>query len=151
MGPGVTAKRTDALRSLIDLAPTILEFMGKKPLPQFYGQSLVAELQGREPPRPRDHIELELTEDTNNPERRALLAGNYKLLVRGYDESFMLFNLADDPGEEHNLAKSEPEKLAEMKALYKEAFGKVHSIKPFGGMKLASGKLADGLVGPPKK
>jgi arylsulfatase A-like enzyme len=151
MGPGVTAKRTDALRSLIDLAPTIMDLMGKKPLPQFYGQSLVSELRSNDPPRPRGHIELELTEDTNNPQRRALIAGNYKLLVRGYDESFSLFNLADDPGEEHNLAKSEPEKFAEMKGLYKEAFGKIPSIKPFGGMKLVSGKLADGMVGPPKK
>jgi choline-sulfatase len=150
MGPGVVPKRIDALRSLIDLPPTILEFLGKKPLPQFAGQSLVAELQGHEVPQPRAHIELELTEDSNNPERRAIIAGDYKLLVRGYDESFSLFNIATDSAEEHNLAQAEPEKFKEMKALYKEAFSKIHSIKPFGGMKLASGKLADGMIGPVK-
>ena len=151
MGPGIAAKRIDALRSQIDLAPTIVDFLGKKRLPQFAGKSLVPELQGREVPRSRDHIELELTEDTNNPQRRALIAGDYKLLVKGYDEAFLLFNLANDPAEEHNLSKSEPDKLTEMKALYKEAFGKIHSIKPFGGMKLASGKMADGTAGPLKK
>jgi len=150
MGPGITSKRIDALRSHIDLAPTVVDLLGKQALPQFTGQSLVAELQGREPARPREHIELELTEDTNNPQRRALIAGEYKLLVRGYDESFLLFNLTEDPGEERNLAKAQPEKLAEMKALYKEAFSKIPSVKPFGGMKLASGKTADGPTGPAK-
>jgi choline-sulfatase len=150
MGPGTSQKRIDALRSQIDLAPTIMEFIGKHPLPNFAGQSLVPEILGRETPVPRPHIELELTEDTNNPERRAIIAGDFKLLVRGYDESFLLFNLKDDPGEEHNLAQSEPDRLKEMKALYKEAFSKIPSVKPFGGMKLASGKTADGWVGPIK-
>ena len=109
------------------------------------------ELQGREVPRSRDHIELELTEDTNNPQRRALIAGYYKLLVIVYDEAFLLFNLANDPAEEHNLSQSEPDKLMEMKAFYKEAFSKIHSVKPFGGMKLVSGKMADGTAGPLKK
>jgi len=151
MGPGIAAKHIDALRSQIDLAPTIMDLLGKKPLPQFAGKSLVPELQGREVARSRDHIELELTEDTNNPQRRALIAGDYKLLVRGYDEAFLLFNLANDPAEEHDLSKSEPDKLMEMKAFYKEAFSKIHSVKPFGGMKLVSGKMADGTAGPLKK
>jgi choline-sulfatase len=149
-GPGISPKRIDALRSQIDFAPTIMDFMGKRPLAKFAGQSLVPEILGHEEPKSRDHIQLELTEDTNNPERRALIAGDYKLMIRGYDESFLLFNLKDDPGEEHNLAQSEPDRLKEMKALYKESFGNIPSIKPFGGMKLASGKLADGLAGPPK-
>jgi arylsulfatase A-like enzyme len=148
LGPGVSPKRIDALRSQIDFAPTIMELMGKRPLPQFAGQSLVSEILGHEEPKSRDHIQLELTEDTNNPERRALIAGDYKLMIRGYDESFLLFNLKDDPSEEHNLAQSDPERLKEMKALYKEAFSHIPSIKPFGGMKLVSGKIADGLTGP---
>jgi len=151
MGPGVIPKRVDALRSLIDMAPTIMEFLGKQSLPQFAGQSLVSEIYGREVPKSRDHIQLELTEDTNNPQRRAIIAGNYKLLIRGYDESFSLFDLTNDPGEEHNLAQAESDRFKEMKALYKETFSKIPSIKPFGGMKLASGKLADGLAGPIKK
>lgn len=151
MGPGIKPQRTDALRSLIDIAPTIVDFLGKPPLPQFAGQSLVPELRGLEPAHSREHIEMELTEDTNNPQRRAVIAGNFKLLVRGYDESFSLFDVATDPGEEHDLAKTEPAKLTEMKALYKQAFSKIPSVKPYGGMKLASGKTADGTAGPAKK
>ena len=150
LGPGISPKRIDALRSQIDFAPTIMDFMGKHPLAQFAGQSLVPEILGHEEAKSRDHIQLELTEDTNNPERRALIAGDYKLMIRGYDESFLLFNVKDDPGEEHNLAQSEPDRLKEMKALYKESFSHIPSIRPFGGMKLASGKLADGLAGPIK-
>ena len=150
MGPGIAQKRIDALRSMIDLAPTILELLGKKPLPQFMGQSLVPELRGQEEPKPRARVQLELTEDTNNPQRRAVIAGDYKLLVRGYDESFILFNLATDPAEEHNLSQSEPEKFKEMKSIYQQAFSSIHSVKPFGGMKLVSGKTADGMAGPIK-
>ncbi len=150
MGPGIKPLRIDALRSQIDFGPTIMDFMGKSRLQTFQGQSLVAEITGKERAEPRAHIELELTEDTNNPERRALIAGDYKLQVRGYDEAFLLFNIKDDPGEEHNLAASDPERLKSMKELYKESFSQIPSIKPFGGMKLASGKIADGTVGPPK-
>ncbi len=150
IGPGIKPQRIDALRSQIDFAPTIVEFLGKPKLQTFLGQSLVGEITGKEKAEPRQHIELELTEDSNNPERRAIIAGDYKLYVRGYDESFALYNVKEDPGEEHNLATSEAEKLKSMKELYKDAFGKIPSIKPFGGMKLASGKTADGLAGPPK-
>jgi len=150
IGPGILPKRIDSLRSQIDFAPTIMQFMGKSPLSQFAGQSLVPEILGHEVAQSRSHIQLELTEDTNNPERRAIIAGDYKLLIRGYDEVFLLFNLKDDPGEEHNLDQADPDRLKEMKSLYKEAFGRILSIKPFGGMKLASGKLADGLAGPAK-
>ncbi len=150
MGPGVLPKRLDALRSQIDFAPTIMEFMGKNSNAHFAGQSLVSEILDHEVPQSRAHIQLELTEDTNNPERRAIIAGDYKLLIRGYDESYLLFNLKEDPSEEHNLSQTEPERLKEMKSLYKDAFSHIPSIKPFGGMKLASGKLADGLAGPIK-
>ena len=108
IGAGVSPKRIDVLRSQIDFAPTIMELMGKRPLPTFAGQSLVPEILGNEQPQPRAHIQLELTEDTNNPERRAIIAGDFKLLVRGYDESFALFNLKEDPSEEHNLAQTDP-------------------------------------------
>ena len=150
MGKGIKPQRIDALRSQIDFGPTIVEFLGKPRLPTFQGQSLVAEITGREKAESRPHIELELTEDTNNPERRAIIAGDFKLYVRGYDESFSLYNIKDEPGEEHNLAVSDPERLRSMKELYNDAFGQIPSIKPFGGMKLASGKTADGMTGPLK-
>jgi choline-sulfatase len=42
--PGVTPRRMDAPRSMIDLPPTILELLGLPPHPGFQGKSLLPEL-----------------------------------------------------------------------------------------------------------
>jgi arylsulfatase A-like enzyme len=148
--PGAKAQRIAERRSHLDLAPTIMELLGLPPLPQFAGRSLVQEMLGAEPAANREPIVLELTEDSNNPQRRAIISGNYKLTVRGRGAAFFLYDLVNDPGETKSVAKDQPEKLAEMKALYEKTFGSVPSIDPYGGNKLESGRLANGPMGPPK-
>lgn len=141
-GPGIQARRLDAPRSSIDFAPTVLELIGVKAEHDFVGESLVAELQGgaaKERP-----VLLDLPADSNNPERRALISGNYKLLVFGNDWRFDLYDLKNDPGETKDLAKSEPEKLAEMKSLYQKVWTPLQKVKPFGGNKLEGGGVASG-------
>ncbi len=87
---------------------------------------------------------LDLPPDSNNPERRALISGDYKLLVFGNDYRFDLYDLAKDPGELSDLSKKDPEKLAEMKALYEKVWGAVPKVKPYGGNKLMGGGVANG-------
>ena len=48
---------------------------------------------------------------------RVLLAGDWKLQVSANPNKTWLFNLKDDPTEKTNLAETQPEKLAEIKAL----------------------------------
>ncbi len=48
---------------------------------------------------------------------KVLLAGDWKLQVSARPAKSWLYNLKDDPTEKTNLAESDPEKLAEMKAL----------------------------------
>jgi choline-sulfatase len=140
--PGAEPRRIDTPRSHIDLAPTIVELTGVEGAPEFRGQSLVPELFGAEPAaRP---VLMDLPPDSNNDERRALVDGDYKLLVYGGDYRFELYNLAADPEEKKNLAKREPEKLTEMKALYQKVWGEVPKVKPFGGNKLMGGGYATG-------
>jgi arylsulfatase A-like enzyme len=148
--PGAKPQRISERRSHLDLAPTIVELLGLPPLEQFMGKSLVKEIAGTESPKNREPILVELTEDSNNPQRRAIISGDYKLTVRGRGAAYFLYNLAKDPGETENRAASEPEKLAEMKALYEKTFGAVPSIDPYGGNKLESGRLANGPMGPAK-
>ncbi len=145
--PGAAPHRIRELRTHIDIAPTVLDLMGQKPLPGFQGQSLVPEIYGAETPQVREPVLLELAEDSHNPARRAIVAGDYKLIVFGTGQRF-LFDLKSDPGEEKNLAKSHPDKLAEMQALFDKAFAAVPSIEPYGGMKLSSGRIAKGPRGP---
>src|SRR5262245_5243170 len=112
-GPGIQARRIDVPRGSVDLAPTVLELAGVSAENDFVGKSLVSELRGATAdPRP---VLLDLPADSNNPERRALIDGTWKLLVFGSDFRFDLYDLENDPGESKNLAKQDPEKLASMK------------------------------------
>jgi arylsulfatase A-like enzyme len=146
--PGVPARRIDTPRSAVDIAPTILELMNNKAPNDFAGVSLVDELRGAEPKaRP---VLLELPADTNNPERRALISGGYKILVFESGWRVDLYNLEADPNETKNLAKEQPDKLAELKREFDAAWAKYERIKPFGGNKLQGGGTATGPMGPPK-
>jgi arylsulfatase A-like enzyme len=148
--PGDKAQRILERRSHLDLAPTIMDLLGQPPLEQFYGKSLLPEISGHQKPENREPIVLELTEDSNNPQRRAIISGNYKLTVRGRNAAYFLYDLANDPGETKSIAGEQSEKLAEMKALYQTTFEKIPSIDPYGGNKLESGRLANGPMGPAK-
>jgi arylsulfatase A-like enzyme len=130
--PGVEARRIDVPRGHIDLAPTLLELTGVSAEHDFVGKSLVPELYGAEKPEPRPVV-LDLPADSNNPERHALVFGDYKLLVfeRGWRKD--LYNLAEDPGETTDLAKKEPEKFSEMVALWEKTWAGIAKVKPYGG------------------
>lgn len=147
--PGADPRRIAARRSHIDLAPTVMDLMGLEPLTQFQGRSLVPELFGAEA-EVREPIVMELAETTNNPHYRAIVQGDYKLIVegRGAGWSHELYDLSRDPGEERDLAKEQPEKLAAMKALLAETFAKIPSVEPYGGSKLHYGRSAQGPMGP---
>jgi choline-sulfatase len=149
--PGAQPRRISEPRTLIDLAPTIMDLLGQKPLKQFVGKSWVPEAFGA-PPEHRDVLVMELNEDSHNPPRRAIVKGDYKLIVYGKNAGWkdLLFNLADDPGEKTNLAKKQPEKLDEMKRVFADTFAKIPSVAPYGGMKLKGGGSARGPMRPPK-
>ncbi len=154
---GVKARHIQERRSHIDLAPTITELMGLGADAEtlagyaagtFVGRSMVAELYGAEPDN-REPIVLDLPEDRNNPERHAIISGDYKLIVKGDGSRQELYNLAKDPGEQSDLAKKQPDKLGEMRKLYDETWSKLDVVQAYGGMKLRTGTKADGPMGPP--
>ena len=150
IAPGAEPRRISEPRTHIDIAPTIMDLMGQKPLDGFLGQSLVPEIYGA-PAEPREVIVLELAEDSHNPHRRAIIKGDYKYTVYDTGYKTMLFNLKEDPGEEKDLSKDEPEKLEEMKSLFEKTFEAIPSVRPYGGATLKSGKSANGPMGPPKE
>ncbi len=145
--PGATPRRIQARRTHIDLAPTILDLMGLDPLPQFEGKTMVPEIFGADPDN-REPIVLELAEDSNNPHYRAIILGDYKLIVEGSGWKYQLFNIKRDPGEETDLADRESAKLEEMKQVFETTFAKIPSVQPYGGNKLHSGRTARGPMGP---
>lgn len=146
--PGAAPARIDANRSQIDLAPTILDLAGihEQP-PSFVGRSLVPEIYGAETPGNREPIVLDLPEDSHNPQVRAIVRGTLKLIVYGKART-ELYDLQADPGELHDLSKTEPEKLSTMKAEFDETWAGIPFVESYGGAKLREGGTAKGPMGP---
>ncbi len=147
--PGIEPRRIDQRRSLIDLAPTLMELLGEEPLEQFMGKSVVPELRGDEAPAVREPIAVWLTEDSHNPERRAIIEGDYKLTARGRNPVYSLYDLARDPGESKDVSKTDAERFQALRASFDHLFSEIPRIEPFGGNKLESGHVANGPMGPP--
>jgi choline-sulfatase len=113
--PGAEPRRIETPRGAIDLAPTMADLLGL-PLDGYRGKSLVPEVFGAEPePRP---VIVDLPRCDLMDRRRAMIDGDYKLIAKGDDWSFLLYDVAKDFKEENELSKTEPKKLEEMKALY---------------------------------
>ncbi len=113
------------------------------------GKSLVPKLPELRPTS-REPIVSELTEDSHNPPRRAIIKGDYKLITFGAGCEVPALQPQEDPGEQTDLSKTEPEKLEEMKALSKAFYEKVPTVEPHGGTKLKEGGTARGPREPPK-
>ncbi len=124
-GPGV-ANRGDissAYMTVMDIAPTFLEIAGARypddgSVRPMLGESLVNFMSGS-----ADEVHADNYVTTQYTGGRAYLRqGQWKIstLDPPFDEKkFELFDLATDPGESANLAKEEPEKYAELIALWR--------------------------------
>ena len=118
--PGAPARRIDAPRSAVDLAPTIMALLGVDPKidggdPGFEGKSIVPELYGAEA-EPRDVV-VDLPATSDNDRRRALIHGRTKLIAFGQDTAFQVFDLDADPGELHPITRGDL--FSEMAARYR--------------------------------
>lgn len=112
--PGGTAASTDALTSLIDLAPTILEVLDEPRLPHGQGLSLVPLLEGRADEL-RGSVFSEYLPDNKAMIRTERwkyvfttgtsdLAGGYETGLGPSGIDHRLYDLQTDPGETNNLA-----------------------------------------------
>jgi hypothetical protein len=107
----------------IDIAPTIVDLEGIEADPRMSGRSLVPMLRGHKDPEPRVIV-------SEGRMSRAILWGKWRLIAheppaRGSalpdggspvpieDE---LFDVDEDPGERHNVARLRPDVVAEMRA-----------------------------------
>ncbi len=102
LAPEASARRVAETRSAIDLAPTILEFLGAPAESTFEGKSLVGEVYG-DPGGPRDVV-VDLPTTSDNDRRRAIIHGNLKYTCYGDDDHCRLFNLENDPTEDKPIS-----------------------------------------------
>ncbi len=108
--PGQAPRRIAAKRSLIDLAPTILELTGVT-VPAdalLRGKSLVDDVVVADASRAEERdVYIDMPAGPFNDVRRAVVTGpspGMKLIHLGA-ASYQLFDLAEDPGEKNDLAK----------------------------------------------
>jgi arylsulfatase A-like enzyme len=88
---------------LIDLGPTLVDLVGAGPLPSFRGRSLLPAIAGKSlPGRP---IFAELLPSTATPSHEVtMIEGGKKLTHKISERRWELFDLADDPRQQKNLA-----------------------------------------------
>ncbi len=85
------------------------------------GVSLLPLLTGQKGQREHDYLYFEFQELGG---RQAVREGPWKLVrldIRSENPRYELYNLDDDPGEEHNLVDTKPEIAGHLKDLMREA------------------------------
>ncbi len=104
--PGVEARRVEEAVSLLDLAPSLLSYLGLPPHGGFQGRGDILEPQYRAAGRP-----LFFTLQGVTSEDGLLLDGR-KYLINWDRNIHRLFDLTSDPEERNDLAQTEPEVTA---------------------------------------
>jgi arylsulfatase A-like enzyme len=139
--PGVVAKgsRSDAVTQSCDFYPTLLEMLQLQPREdqQFDGISIVPALHGKS--LDRDTIFTYFPHAPRVPDWLPPVAsvhrGDWKLIriFHGGDDGahrWKLFNLKDDIGEKHDLAKQEPQRVRELDALIENFLVDTAAVRP---------------------
>ncbi len=103
--PKLAAKKIEAARSAIDIAPTMLDLMGVPSNASFGGKSLVPEILGG-PIEARDVV-VDLPKTSDNDKRRALIHESNKVIAFGDKEYMQAFDLAADPEEKKPIQSGE--------------------------------------------
>ncbi|GIW89847.1 MAG: hypothetical protein KatS3mg109_0279 [Pirellulaceae bacterium] len=139
--PGVVpcGSRSEVVVQSCDFYPTILDALGSKPLPgqHFDGISIMPALRGE--PLQREAI---FTYFPHNPPVPDWLppavtvhAGDWKLIriFHGGDNGahrWKLFNLREDPGETHDLAAAEPDRVRILDAMIEKFLVETQAVVP---------------------
>jgi choline-sulfatase len=134
----------------IDIVPTILELEGLEANPKVTGKSLMPLVRGETEADERVVV-------SEGRAMRAIIAGKWRLLLREKDAQLIagygsggpiaeeLFDLEEDPGERHNVAKERPDIVAEMRARLAAAL----SNEPVAGSQASMADAADKSEGKP--
>jgi uncharacterized sulfatase len=112
-GPTSEARAKDSIVSLVDFAPTVLDFAGVAAPRTMTGRSQLPVFEGRET-QVRDHALVENRHQPTTIHLKTYVDARYKITVY-YNQSYgELFDLETDPGEVRNLWENDD--YAELKA-----------------------------------
>ncbi|MCB9508524.1 MAG: sulfatase [Myxococcales bacterium] len=121
--PGTTdgGSRIGAPVQLIDLLPTFAELLGAEPLPTWQGRSFAPLLRDPTLDAPRPVMSMRINVDRklggpNGERETSLVEDGFKAIVHLDVERTSLYDLVADPGEQHDLAAEQPERVAALRA-----------------------------------
>lgn len=115
-GPGIKPGVSQAVTLSMDWFPTVMELAGQKPTESVDGRSLMPLLRDASAKLERDvfwHFPCYIG---GGGPCSAVRSGNWKLIEFFESGTSELYDLAADPGEQRNLAESEPKRAAELLA-----------------------------------
>ena len=121
--PGHVAEgaQTDFMCSFWDMMPTFRTILDPDSENDgLDGISLLPLLEGRDGQEEHEYLYFEFAERMSQAARK----GPWKLIrldIEGDNDRYELYNIDSDPGEEHDLAAENPEKVEELKAIMAEA------------------------------
>ncbi len=129
-GPGIEPEDVMEPVALLDIVPTI-ETLAGLPHEKLPGRDLLLSN------LPNDSTEIrvilsEQRQDSGHSERKTLVRWPWKLHYAARTSSYALYNLQEDPNEQNNLAKQEPETLKSLsEALHKYISETITPKKPY--------------------
>ncbi|MEW6270922.1 MAG: sulfatase [Thermodesulfobacteriota bacterium] len=106
-------RRVDEVVSLVDLMPTLLARAGAPAPPPTQGRDLSPLLEGADSAGPGTTFAGAVKW---NPEMRSVRTAAAKLIRDGRAGAAQAFDLTRDPGEQHDVAREEPQLVAELEA-----------------------------------
>ena len=107
--PGLEPQVRDDQVMLLDVAPTLMDALTHRVPPSFQGRSLAPALAGAElAPRPA-FAELRPSRAWRRSARAWIAPdGSAKIIYKETENLFEVYDLKNDPGEQHNLVESDP-------------------------------------------
>ncbi|UZO80292.1 sulfatase [Aquimarina sp. ERC-38] len=132
--PGITRpnQQDSTVITSIDFYPTILEMIGQPLLPNQHqdGVSLVPLMKDKTIEKRNVYWHFPHYQGEGSYPTSAIMDGAYKLIVNYHQEDVLLFNVFEDIGETHNLAKSMPDKVLEMQKNLSEYLKSTNALIP---------------------
>jgi arylsulfatase A-like enzyme len=106
--PGISPHVVDEPVQLIDLGPTLCDLVKAPRPPSMHGRSLLGAMLGE--PQPKELVYAELLPAPSwNHHWRAIVDGGWKLVDKVSENTVELYDLRQDPTEQHNLAAGHPD------------------------------------------
>lgn len=126
-------QQTDFMCSFWDLMPTFRSIIDRKAdVDGMDGVSILPLLEGKKGQKEHENLYFEFAERKAQASRK----GPWKLIHLGIEtprDHYELYNLDNDPGEEHDIAAEYPEKVEELKAIMTESHIPNHTFPLFAG------------------